>query len=524
MFDEEMKAQLQEYFTRITKAVQLQLYSGQHDSRDELKQMLSAVAELSDKIEVTEKTDDGVSPISFDVLSEGKPTGIRFSGIPGGHEFSSLVLALLQAGGSPIRLDEGLQELVRGVQGTMHFQTVVSLSCHNCPDVVQTLNSLALVNEGISHEMIDGALFPEFVEKHGVQGVPAVFLNGEPFASGKIDAAQIIDRMIEKRGTHADIRESEHVYDVAIVGGGPAGVAAAVYSARKGLAVTVIADRIGGQVKDTMGIENLITVAQTTGPQLTASLAELLQAHKIDVREHLRVDHIENGEEYKTVVLNTSERIRSRTIILATGAKWKELNVPGEKEFLGKGVAYCPHCDGPFFKDRDVAVVGGGNSGIEAALDLAGIVKSVKVFEFTDRLNADKILLQRLEQTENIEAIVSAQVTEILHDNEKVTGLRYKDRTSGEEKDIALDGVFVQIGLVPNTAFVEGLVERNRFGEIVVDTHGRTSVPGIFAAGDATTTPYKQIVIALGDGAKASLAAFEYLLKQPAPASSSQVA
>ncbi|PKL29820.1 MAG: alkyl hydroperoxide reductase subunit F, partial [Spirochaetae bacterium HGW-Spirochaetae-10] len=282
-----------------------------------------------------------------------------------------------------------------------------------------------------------------------------------------------------------------------------------------GLAVTVIADRIGGQVKDTMGIENLITIAKTTGPELTASLGDLLRAHEIDIREHLRVDHIENGDAYKTIVLNTSERIRSRTVILATGAKWRELNVPGEKDFLGKGVAYCPHCDGPFFKGKDVAVIGGGNSGVEAALDLAGIVRSVKVFEFTDRLNADKILLQRLEQTSNIESFVSAQVTEVLHDAEKVTGIRYKDRTTGEEIDLPLDGIFVQIGLIPNTAFVDGLVERNRFGEIVVDTHGRTSVPGIFAAGDATTTPYKQIAIALGDGAKASLAAFEYLLKQP---------
>ncbi len=515
MFDEEMKEQLRQYFARIEKPVQLQMYTGQHESRDELKQMLSAVAELSDKIELTEKTDDGASPIAFDVISEGKPTGIRFSGIPGGHEFSSLVLALLQAGGSPIRLDEGVQKLVSGFKSEMRFQTVVSLSCHNCPDVVQTLNSLALVNPGITHEMIDGGLFPEFVEKHGVQGVPAVFLNGEPFANGKIDAGQIIDRMIEKNANNIDVRESDRIYDVAIVGGGPAGVAAAVYSARKGLDVTVIADRIGGQVKDTMGIENLITIAKTTGPELTASLGDLLRAHEIDIREHLRVDHIENGDVYKTIVLNTSERIRSRTVILATGAKWRELNVPGEKDFLGKGVAYCPHCDGPFFKGKDVAVIGGGNSGVEAALDLAGIVRSVKVFEFTDRLNADKILLQRLEQTSNIESFVSAQVTEVLHDAEKVTGIRYKDRTTGEEIDLPLDGIFVQIGLIPNTAFVDGLVERNRFGEIVVDTHGRTSVPGIFAAGDATTTPYKQIAIALGDGAKASLAAFEYLLKQP---------
>jgi alkyl hydroperoxide reductase subunit F len=515
MFDEELKEQLRGYFTRIVKPVQLQMHTGEHESRHELKQMLSEVAALSDWIELTEKTDDDVSPVSFDVLSEGKPTGIRFSGIPGGHEFSSLILAILQAGGSPVRLDEGLQNLVRGLEGQMHFQTVVSLSCHNCPDVVQTLNSFALLNPRITHEMIDGALFPEFVEKHGIQGVPAVFLNGEPFANGKIDAGQIIDRIIKKNASSLKVHESDRLYDVAIVGAGPAGVAAAIYSARKGLAVTVIAERIGGQVKDTMGIENLITTSYTTGPELTATLGSLLRSHEVDVREHLRVDHIENGDAYKTIVLNTSERIRSRTVILATGAKWRELNVPGEKEFLGRGVAYCPHCDGPFFKGKDVAVIGGGNSGVEAALDLAGIVRSVKLFEFTDRLNADEVLIRRLKETPNIEAAVNAQVTEVLHDGEKVTGIRYINRTTGEEIEYPLDGIFIQIGLIPGTDFVRGLVECNRYGEIIVDTHGRTSVPGIFAAGDATTVPYKQIVIALGDGAKAAITAFEYLLKQP---------
>ena len=517
MLDQNMKDQLSEYFEKLTKSVELRSYTGEHSNKQELTEMLREITSLSDKIQLTEIIDNSVSPISFDIYESGKATGIRFSGVPGGHEFSSLILAILQTGGVPIQLDQNLQQIVAQLSNKMKFQTVVSLSCHNCPEVVQTLNSLSLLNSDIEHEMIDGGLFPDFVEKFGVQSVPTVFLNGQPFSTGKMDAGQIINRLIEQNPKSITATTIDKDYDVAVIGGGPAGVAASVYAARKGISVVMIADRIGGQVKDTMAIENLITLAETTGPKLSASFADLVKSYSIDLHEHVKVDTVIDieGSEFKTIVLNTKTEIRSRTIIIATGAKWRELNVPGEKEFLGKGVAYCPHCDGPFFINKDVAVIGGGNSDIEAALDLAGIVRSVKVFEFADKLNADKILLNRLNQTKNIESFVSAQVSSVLDDSSKVIGLRYKDRNSGQDKEVDLDGIFIQIGLIPHTNFVKDIVETNRQGEIIIDDHCRTSRPGIFAAGDATTTPYKQIAIAIGEGAKASLAAFEYLLTLP---------
>ncbi|MCR9143032.1 MAG: alkyl hydroperoxide reductase subunit F [bacterium] len=559
MLDTALQNQLRDYFKKLEQPVVLRAYPGEHEKKAELHAMLNDIAALSDSISIetadesAAATEDNAQstlqgPLRFDVLGQNRETGIRFSGIPGGHEFSSLILAILQTGGSPLKLDGGIQKFARGIGVELRFQTVVSLSCHNCPDVVQTLNSLSLLNDNISHEMVEGGVFPEFVEKHQVQGVPAVFLNGEPFANGKLDAGQIIDKLIQhlpKDATNAQANGASDAsaagadaddaaldeaaeFDVVVVGGGPAGVASAIYSARKGLKVAVVADRLGGQVKDTMGIENLIALAKTTGPELTQSLAELLGSHDISVKEHLRVESIQTGEsttDRKTVVLNTGERLATHTVILATGAKWRELNVPGEKEFLGKGVAYCPHCDGPFFKGKDVAVVGGGNSGVEAALDLAGIVKSVTVVEFSDSLKADQILLERLERTENISAIVNAATSEVLNDGQKVTGLKYKDRAGQDESretEVEVDGIFVQIGLLPNTGFVKDLVECNRFGEIEIDAACRTNVPGIFACGDATTTPYKQIVVALGEGAKASLSAFEYLLKLPQPAEAAE--
>ncbi|MCB1319159.1 MAG: alkyl hydroperoxide reductase subunit F, partial [Leptospiraceae bacterium] len=361
----------------------------------------------------------------------------------------------------------------------------------------------------------------------GIQGVPSVWLNGLPFADGKIDAGQIVNKLLEmypdlvSDATAAgDARDSDddNLYDMAVIGGGPAGVSAAIYAARKGLRVTLVADRLGGQVKDTMAIENLIAVHKTTGPELSADLAENLRAYGVDVKEHLRVTQI--GSELaddgcRTIVLNTGDRLRTRAVILATGAQWRQLNVPGEKEYLGKGVAYCPHCDGPFFKGKDVAVIGGGNSGVEAALDLSGIVRSVKLIEFAPRFNADSILLDRVAKTANIESIANAQTIAINGDGQKMTGLRYVDRESGAEHELELDGVFVQIGLIPNTEFVRNLVEVNRFGEIVVDDRCQTNREGIFACGDATVTPYKQIVVALGEGAKAALSAFDYLMKLP---------
>jgi alkyl hydroperoxide reductase subunit F len=522
MIDDSLKAQLKEYFQKITQKIEIVYDSGDHESKPELLQYLKDVSDQSPNISLRENTVNTKNPLHFTIISEGKETGIHFDGIPGGHEFSSFILALLQSGGSPVRLDEAIQAMVKGIQEPLEFETVVSLDCHNCPDVVQTLNSLSLLNPNFKHTMIDGALFPELVEKRKVQGVPTVFLNGEGFATGKVDASTIIQRILEKSQSSGETiavkSEGDAVlYDVVVVGGGPAGVASAVYSARKGLNVLVIADKLGGQVKDTMGIENLISVLKTTGPALTGVLAEQLKENGIKFKEYLRVKEIRDLGEYqpKELVLNSGEVIRTKTVIIATGAKWRELNVPGEKENLGSGVAYCPHCDGPFFKGKDVAVVGGGNSGVEAALDLSGIVSSVQLLEFTDTLKADQVLLDRLNRTPNIKVYTSAQTTEVLSRDGKVTGLVYKDRTDDSIKKIDLDGIFVQIGLIPNSEFLKGFLEMNRFGEIVIDEKCRTSVSGIFACGDVTTTPYKQIIISMGEGAKASLAAFEYLLKMP---------
>ncbi len=524
MVDEGLKEQLRTYFEKLTKDVEIVYDNGEHEYKPELLEYLRAVSECSERIHLRENASNPQHPLHFTLVSEGKDTGIHFEGIPGGHEFSSFVLAILQAGGTPIRLDETLQERLKTIDETLEFETVVSLECHNCPDVVQTLNSISLLNPKIQHTMIDGALFPEIVEARKIQGVPSVFLNGQSFATGKVDASVIIERLLEKTagsGGTIDVqvleKSSENVYDVTILGGGPAGVASAVYSARKGLKVLVVAERIGGQVKDTMGIENLISVPETTGPALTQILSEQLRSHNVELRQFVRVKEIQDAPEGdpKTVILNSGEAIRSWTLIIATGAKWRELNVPGEKENIGNGVAYCPHCDGPFFKGKDVAVIGGGNSGVEAALDLSGIVRSVKLLEFTDALKADQVLLNRLYNTPNIEVILSAETTEILAENGKVKQIAYRDRKTSELRHLDLDGVFIQIGLIPNSDFAKGLLETNRFGEILIDDKCRTSLPGIFACGDVTTTPYKQIVIAMGEGAKASLSAFEYLLKTP---------
>ncbi|WNO08769.1 alkyl hydroperoxide reductase subunit F [Teredinibacter sp. KSP-S5-2] len=517
MLTQDILDALKSYTANMTRTINLVLQLGDHEKRSELASFLTSFASVSDKIIFEERYlgETVKSPMTFVLEADGEATGISFSGIPSGHEFNSLVLAVLQLSGTEIKLDDTVKQMVSQIETPLNFEIFVSLSCHNCPDVVQTLNQFAVINPNISAEMIDGGVFPELIEERNIQGVPSVYLNGEVFANGKIDTAKIIEKLVEKYpeiASSSTKQEKLPVQDVTVVGGGPAGVAAAIYAARKGLKVTVVADRIGGQVKDTMGIENLISVPKTTGPQLTNALHGHLREYDITVREHFQVESIEKGN-IKTLTLTSGQVIETKTLIIATGAKWRELGVPGEKENIGNGVAYCPHCDGPFFKGKDVAVIGGGNSGIEAALDLSGIVKSVTVFEFLPELKADKVLVNQAEARDNIKILKNVATKEIIADNGKVAAIDYQDRETEEVHRQHLAGVFVQIGLVPNSQFVKGIVELTPYGEVIVNEKGETSEPGIFACGDVTTVPYKQIVIAMGEGAKASLSAFDYLIK-----------
>lgn len=511
---------LKTYTQNMTNKVALVLQTGEHAKRPELVEFLTQLCSISDNLSLIERDDNLRSPITFYLSVDGKNNGIHFSGIPSGHEFNSLILAILQSSGTALKLDNTLSNMVSKIKGDLHFEVFISLSCHNCPDVVQSLNQFALLNDDISSEMIDGGLFQELIDERNIQGVPSVYLNGELFANGKIDTAQLVDKLIERFPyiVNADDAEQLPLQDVTVIGGGPAGVAAAIYAARKGLNVTMIADRIGGQVKDTVGIENLISVPKTTGTELTGNMQAHLSDYDVTIKEFLRVDTIEKGDiknkSAHKLHLSSGEVIETKTIIVATGAKWRELGVPGEKENVGSGVAYCPHCDGPFFKGKDVAVVGGGNSGIEAALDLAGMVNHVTVFEFLPELKADKVLVEKAEAHSKITIIKNAATKEVIAEDGKVVALAYEDRLTGDIKQQPLAGIFVQIGLLPNSTFLDGVVDRTQHGEVIIDERCQTSTPGIFAAGDVTTVPYKQIVIAMGEGAKASLSAFDYMIRE----------
>ncbi len=515
MIDPEIVDQLKTVFQKLEGHIDLVVDASSHDKQSELTEMLTQVAETSEKIRVSESGQTSVVP-RFCLRHEGEDTGIAFSGIPGGHEFTSLVLAVLNADRKGKLPDQAIIDRICRLNGPIDLKTYVSLSCENCPEVIQALNLMAVFHPGITHEMVDGAFFQDDVQALGIQGVPSVIHEKSLISSGKNDLPGLLAKLedyfgIEEAGPREPVDLG--LWDVAVVGGGPAGASAAIYSARKGLKTILVAERIGGQVKDTKGIENLISVPYTEGPQLAQKLSEHVSVYDIKVLEHRRLTEIENGE-VRHLTLDSGEHFNVRALILATGAKWRQLGVPGEKEYIGRGVAFCPHCDGPFYKGRDVAVIGGGNSGIEAAIDLAGMVGSVTVFEFLPELKADRVLVEKAESLPNVTIQKNVQVLEVAGNGEKVTGIKYKDRENQEEKLFSLDGIFVQIGLLPNSDCVKDLVETNRLGEIVVDEKCRTSVPGILAAGDVTTVPYKQIIISMGEGAKAALTAFEQLVLQ----------
>ena len=509
MLDQALKDQLIGIFASLEAEYTLDIFvSSGHESSGEMLELLNDLATCSEKISC--RVNEG-SGLEFSLLKNGKYTGIKFRGIPNGHEFSSLLLAILNSDGKGKNIpDEGIQNRVKALKGQINLATYVSLTCTNCPDVIQSLNLMAVLNENIHHEMVDGAVNQEEVENLKIQGVPAVFANGKMIHSGKAEFGELLEKLEEIVGT--DPKKVENItrnYDVIVIGGGPAGSSAAIYSARKGLKVAVVAERIGGQVKETLGIENVISVPKTTGEQLAANLRLHMQDYAIDLLEHRRVEKLESEGKNKIVLVTGGEKFIAPAVIIATGAGWRKLNIPGESDYIGRGVAFCPHCDGPFYKGKHVAVVGGGNSGIEAAIDLAGICSKVTVFEFLDELKADQVLQDKAQSMQNVEIHKSSQTMEIIGNGEKVTGIRVKNRNTDQEQVINLDGVFVQIGLVPNSSVFKELLNTNRFGEIEIDTHCRTNQPGIYAAGDVTTVPYKQIIISMGEGAKAALTAFE---------------
>ena len=528
MLDASIKEQLNAYMDKLQQPIELVAAYDDSEKSQELKQLLDELEPMSDKISLRTEESEQVRRPSFAINCVGSDIGVRFAGIPMGHEFTSLVLALLQVGGHPPKASQEVIEQVKDLDGDFEFETYFSLSCQNCPDVVQALNLMSVLNPRIKHTAIDGALFQDEVEQREVMAVPSVYLNGKPFGQGRMTLEQIIAKV----DTGAEARDAEKLqqkdpFEVLVIGGGPAGSSAAIYAARKGISTGIAAERFGGQVADTMGIENLISVPYTEGPKLVAAMEQHVKEYDVDIMNLQRAEKLIPAARkggYHEVRLANGASLKSRTLVLSTGARWRQMGVPGEEEYRNKGVAYCPHCDGPLFKGKRVAVIGGGNSGVEAAIDLAGIVGHVTLIEFGAAMRADDVLQKKLRSLKNVEIITSGQTTEITGENGKVNGLQYTDRTTGESHHVSLEGVFVQIGLVPNTEWLKGDIELSQYGEIIVDDRGETSIPGVFAAGDATTVPYKQIVISMGEGSKAALSAFDFLIRNSVDESESDEA
>ena len=528
MLDANLKSQLQAYLGRMTQPIEIVATLDGSDAAREMRELLEDVAGLSSLITLEQREADGsVRAPSFTVNRVGSDMGIRFAGIPMGHEFTSLVLALLQAGGHPPKVDAAVIEQIQSLEGPLDFEVYISLSCQNCPDVVQAINLMAVLNRRVRATMIDGALFQPEVEARQIMAVPSLYLNGQPFGQGRMTVEEIVAKLDKNAAARqAEALKGKAPFDVLIVGGGPAGASAAVYAARKGIRTGVVTERFGGQVLDTMGIENFISVKETEGPKLAAALENHVKTYDVDIMNLQRAVELKPADAsgLVSVKLANGAELKSRSVILSTGARWREMNVPGEREYRGKGVAYCPHCDGPLFKGKRVAVIGGGNSGVEAAIDLAGIVAHVTLIEFDGQLRADEVLQRKLRSLPNVRVIVSAQTTEVHGAGGKVNGLTYRDRATGDLRRLDLEGVFVQIGLLPNTEWLKGTIALSPRGEIEVDARGQTSLPGVYAAGDATTVPYKQIIIAMGEGSKAALAAFDHLIRTSAPAESAAAA
>ncbi|HIE4143285.1 TPA: alkyl hydroperoxide reductase subunit F [Stenotrophomonas maltophilia] len=527
MLDANLQSQLKTYLERVTRPIQITAHADDGAKSQEMLDLLQTLDSLSDKISLQVLRDGQGRVPSFDLGTPGQDIHLTFAGLPMGHEFTSLVLALLQVGGHPSKATAELIEQVQNLEGEYKFETYFSLSCQNCPDVVQALNLAAVLNPRIQHVAIDGALFQDEVEKREIMSVPTVYLNGEVFDQGRMTLEQIVAKL----DTNASKRDAEKIaakdaFDVLVVGGGPAGAAAAIYAARKGIRTGIAAERFGGQVLDTMAIENFISVKETEGPKLATALEQHVREYEVDIMNLQRASAlVPAGEDgLVQVQLENGAVLKSRSVILSTGARWRQMNVPGEDQYRNKGVAYCPHCDGPLFKGKRVAVIGGGNSGVEAAIDLAGIVSHVTLLEFDSSLRADEVLQKKLRSLANVTVLTSAQTTEVLGDGSRVTGLVYKDRVGGDAHRVELEGIFVQIGLLPNTEWLKDTVALSPRGEVVIDDRGQTNLPGVFAAGDCTTVPYKQIIIAMGAGSTAALSAFDHLIRSSVSSSSGAVA
>lgn len=517
MLDDALKAQLTDALQRLKHAVALTPSLDDSETSAQIQALLADVASTSPLVSV-EAPDPGARAPSFAIHRPGEPGRVRFAGLPMGHEFTSLVLALLHVGGHPPRASEETLSEVRGLTGPLHFETFFSQDCQNCPDVVQALDMMAALHPGISHVAIDGAAARAEVEARGVMAVPTVFLNGEPFGQGRMELSQILAKLDGGLAAREAAKlDDKPIFDMLVVGGGPAGAAAAIYAARKGIETGVVADRFGGQVADTLGIENYISVVETVGPHFVGALEAHVGAYPVDVMKHQRAAKLVPGEVHE-VQLESGASLRARSVVIATGARWRDMGVPGEAAYRNKGVTYCPHCDGPLFAGKRVAVIGGGNSGVEAAIDLAGVVAHVTLLELMPALRADAVLQRKLRSLPNVDVITNARTTEVVGDGAKVTGLAYEDTRDGSARTVEVAGVFVQIGLLPNTGWLRGTLALSPHGEIVVDDRGATSIPGVYAAGDVTTVPFKQIIIAAGDGAKAALGAFDHLIRATAPA------
>ncbi len=517
MLEAAIAAQLKTYLGHLKLPIEIVASLDDSNKSAEMRELLEEIAAMSDLVTLSETQEGSERVPSFAIKKPNKKANVRFAGIPMGHEFTSLVLALLHVGDHPMKLDEDMIEQIKAIEGEFNFETYISLSCQNCPDVVQALNMMSVLNPNISHVMIDGALYQPEVDDRQIMSVPTVYLNGEVFGHGRMTLPEIVLKI----DTGAEAKAAEKInqktpFDVLVIGGGPAAAAASIYAARKGIRTGIVSERFGGQLNDTLAIENFISVQETEGPKLASAIEQQVKSYDIDIMESQRAKTMSTNPKdgHIDIELENGAKLQSKSVILSTGANWRELGVPGEAEYRGHGVAYCPHCDGPLYKGKDVAVIGGGNSGVEAAIDLAGIVKHVTLLEFADALKADAVLQTKLKSLMNVTVITSAETREVLGDGSKVIQLVYIDRETGTEKHLDLAGIFIQIGLLPNTDWLQGIVELSDYNEIIVDDHGNTSMPGVFAAGDVTTTPYKQIIIAMGDGAKAALSAFDYLIRQ----------